>query len=305
MLVSTKGMLEKARNRRYAVGAFNISNLEFLQAVIEAAAAQKSPVIVQTSESGIAYGGIKSLAAMVRTAAEDAKIPVALHLDHGQSIESVRAAIRNGYTSVMIDASHLSLDKNIAATRKAVSIAAAKGVAVEAELGTIGGREDYVRGRIEYTDPQLAQRFVEATGVDVLAVAVGTSHGAYKFSTHARHKLDLRRLAQIAKLVKIPLALHGASGVYRDVVRKASRYGAQLGATTGNSDAEIRASIRLGVSKINTDTDLRLAFTAELRKFIATKPKAIDPREMLGAGRSAVKAMVMKRIQLFGSKGKA
>ena len=305
MLVPSQGMLRKARNRRYAVGAFNISNLELLQAVIEAASSQRSPVIIQTSESGIAYGGIKTLAAMTAIAAEDAKIPVALHLDHGQSLESVRAALRNGYTSVMIDASHLSFEQNIAATKKAVRIASPKGVTVEAELGTIGGREDYVKGRIHYTEPSLARQFVDETGVDVLAVAVGTSHGAYKFAAHTRHKLDVKRLAEISRLVKIPLALHGASGVYRDTVRKAIRYGAQLGTTTGNSDAELRTAIGLGISKINTDTDLRIAFTAELRKFLVNHPPALDPREMLGAARQGVREMATRRIKLFGSSGKA
>jgi len=226
MLTTNKIILNKARKGKYAVGAFNFVNLEVLQGIINAAELEKSPVIVQTTEGAIDYAGIEYLSAIALTSAKKAKVPVALHLDHGKELSYIRAAIKNGYTSVMIDGSHLPFEENIAITRKAVALARKKNVSVEAELGTLGGIEDKVSGKVNLTDPAKAVEFVERTGVDTLAVAIGTSHGAYKFKV--KSKLDFRRLRQIRDVIRIPLVFHGASGIPPDIVKKAVKYGAKL-----------------------------------------------------------------------------
>lgn len=300
MLVNSRLILNKADKGRYAIGAFNVSNLEIMQAVIEGASELRSPVIVQTSESAIKYAGMQNLVAMTRNLSGTAKIPVALHLDHGKTIETIKKAIESGYTSVMIDASDQPFEKNAAITKRIALLAHKKEVSVEGELGTLGGKEDYVSGRAELTDPGMAKEFVEKTGVDCLAVAIGTSHGAFK----AAARLDIKRLKKIKKLVKIPLALHGASGVYRDIVAKAEKYGAKLESAKGNSDTEIQVSIAAGVSKVNTDTDLRLSFTAGLRKCLKEKTNLFDPREIMKEAKNEMKRMVKRRIILFGSSNK-
>ena len=301
---STKKILERARKQRYAVPHFNINNLEIVQGVVQAAVHLKSPIILATSEGAIHYAGMKYLYALARTAAESTSIPIALHLDHGQDMALLKKAIQMGYSSVMIDGSHLPFEKNVAVTRKVVALAHRRGISVEAELGTIGGAEDTVQSRtILYTNPARAKEFVERTGCDSLAVAIGTSHGAYKFQGKATLRQDILR--EIARNVKIPLVLHGASAVPQKVVQEAKKYGARLEHVQGVPDSQIRVAIKNGITKINTDTDLRLAFDAAVRKVIHTQPKDFDPRHILGPAREAIQKVAEQRIRLCGSVKKA
>jgi len=304
MLTTLKQVLAQARKEAYAVGAFNVNNLEILQAVVKAAARLKSPVILQTSEGAIEYAGMRYLKALVHEAAAEHRIPMVFHLDHGRDLAIVRQCIKSGYTSVMIDGSHLPLDENIKVTKKVVQWAHAKGVSVEGELGTIGGAEEKIVARkIIYTDPEAAHDFVEETDVDALAVAIGTSHGAYKFSGMA--SLDIKRLQKIKEVTKIPLVLHGASGVPNWLVKTAEEYGAKLGRPEGVPDDQITQAIKHGICKINTDTDLRLAFDAGVREVIAMAPEDFDPRHILGRARDLMQEVVEHRLKLFGSAGRA
>lgn len=305
-LVSAKEILVPARAKGYAVGAFNTSNLETSQAILEAAAELGAPVLIATSDSAIEYAGHDNLLCTVRGLAERLGVKAALHLDHGADVGVVVGCLRNGWTSVMIDASKLEFEANVAATAEVVKIAHLAGVPVEAELGRLEGIEDKVKveGRdASLTDPEQAQEFVERTAVDSLAVAVGTSHGAYKFKGEPR--LDIDRLAEISRRVSIPLVLHGASGVPADVLERAAKYGAKLPGARGVPDDAIKAAISRGVAKINIDTDLRLAFTAAVRQVLTEKPEVFDPRKILGAGRAAIKDVVRRKIEIFGSAGKA
>lgn len=303
-LVTTKQLLAKATKQHYAVGAFNVNNLEILQAIIWAAEKQCSPVIVQTSEGAIKYAGLEELHAMIRTLAERSSIPMALHLDHGKDLELIKKCIRIGYTSVMIDGSKLPLEQNAVVTKKVVSWAHKKGVSVEAELGTIGGAEDLVSSRnIILADPEVVHEFVQKTGCDSLAVAIGTSHGAYKFSGNPH--LDLKRLQQIRKKTSIPLVLHGASSVPEWLLRTAVQYGAFFPPAKGVPEEQLKQAIKLGIAKINTDTDLRLACDAGIRQFLSQKPEDFDPRHILGAARTVMQRVVEHRMSLFGSSGKA
>ncbi len=315
MLVSSLSLLKKARAHHYAIPAFNVNNLEILQAVMEAATSLKSPVIVQTSEGAISYAGLEMLVAMVRTAAV-AKIPVVLHLDHGKDLNVLKAALKAGYTSVMFDGSALPYAKNKATTKQVVGWAHAKKVAVEAELGVLAGIEDFVRVEdrdAKLTNPEQAADFVRFTGCDSLAVAIGTSHGAYKFSAKGgsafdrknRTHLDIDRLQKIAALVKQPLVLHGASGVLEDVTALAEHYGADLGAARGVLDEDIKKAIHYGVAKVNIDTDLRLAFTAGIREAVADLPRVIDPRKLLQPAKDLMTEVAKRKMTLFGSAGKA
>jgi fructose-bisphosphate aldolase class II len=304
MLATLKQVLAKANKGRYGVGAFNINNLEIVQSIVNAAAKLKSPVILQTSEGAIKYAGMKYLKVIVEEAAEENKIPIVFHVDHGRDLEIIKEAIKNGYTSVMIDGSHLPFDENVAITKKVVGWAHAKGVSVEGELGTIGGAEEKIVARkIIYTDPAVAKDFVAKTGVDALAVAIGTSHGAYKFA--GAGKLDIERLRIIKKALNMPLVLHGASGVPEWLVHAAEHYGAKLGKPGGVPDDQIKAAIKNGINKINTDTDIRLAFDAGVREVIATAPEEFDPRHILGRARELMQDVVEHRIKLFGSVNKA
>ena len=301
-------MLDAAKKDGYAIGAFNTSNLEVTQAIIETAIEKRSPVIVATSPSALTYAGIKHISNIVRDLAEEAPVPVALHLDHGLDFETVVKCIRNGWTSVMIDASKEPFAANVVLTKRVVEVAHLAGVSVEAELGRLVGIEDQVavsEREASLTDPEQAALFVAETGCDVLAVAVGTSHGAYKFK--GEPKLDFPRLREIAGVVSIPLALHGASGVNREVVEKAIHYGAaeKLASAAGVPDEAIRVAIKGGIQKINIDTDLRLAFVSALREILATKPDEIDLRKLLQPGREAMKAVIAHKMDLFGSAGRA
>ncbi|OQX87602.1 fructose-1,6-bisphosphate aldolase, class II [candidate division KSB1 bacterium 4484_87] len=306
MLVSNKEIQTAAQKGKYAVGAFNTSNIEITQAIIEAHEEMNAPVIVATSTSAIKYCGIEVLSSVVRTMAEKAKIPVSLHLDHGTDYDLIVGCIRNGWTSIMIDGSHAPFEENAALTKEIVKICHAVGISVEAELGRLGGIEDNIsvdERDARLTDPDEAVRFVEETNCDTLAIAIGTSHGAYKFKGEA--KLAFDRLEEIRNLVNVPLVLHGASSVIPEVLAKANKYGANLGAAKGVPAEDIKKAIELGITKVNIDTDLRLAFTAGVREILTEKPEVFDPRKIIGAGRSYIKEIVKSKIELLGSANKA
>lgn len=303
MLTKLQTVLNKARKGNYAVGAFNINNMEICQSIIQAAVAQKSPVIIATTEGAIKYAGMDYLKCIAETASKQ-KVPVVLHMDHGRDLKAIKKCIKAGWTGVMYDGSHLPFKENIKNTKKVVKWASKNKVGVEGELGTIGGAEEKIVARkIIYTDPEQAEEFVQKTGISALAVAIGTSHGAYKFKGKA--KLDIHLLKEIRKKVKVPLVLHGASGVPSWLITQAVRYGAELGKPEGVPDDQIRKAVENGINKINTDTDLRLAFDAAVRKFLKEKPKDFDPRHILGSARELMQKVAEHRMEVFGSSGKA
>ena len=305
MLVTNKDLMVPARKNGYAIGAFNVQNLESMSAIAEAATEEKSPVIMQITPSVIKYAGLAYISSLVKTAAELAPVPIAIHLDHGDSFETAVKCIDAGFSSVMIDGSFLSFDENVAVTKRVVNVAHSKGVSVEAELGKLAGVEERSVDEKDaiLTDPEAAVEFVEKTGVDTLAVAIGTSHGAYKFKSEA--KLDLERLKVISEKVSIPLVLHGASSVPQEIVEKANKYGAELSGAKGIPVDQYKKAIPLGIAKINIDTDLRLAFTATVREVLTNSPKNFDPRKILGPARDAMKEVAKGKMRLFGSSGKA
>ena len=304
MFASTLILLQKAQRQHYAVGHFNINNLEIVQGIVQAAQNLKSPVILATSEGGLRYAGMNFLYELALTASELSAVPVALHLDHGKDQDVIQNAIRIGYSSVMIDASQDDFEANVKKTKQIVSLAHRKGVSVEAELGTIGGAEDNVRSRkIIYADADAVHEFVQRTGCDFLAIGIGTSHGAYKFAGKPHLRFDL--LKKIRAKTKIPLVLHGASGVSSSLVKEAQKYGAKLPGVEGVPDSQLRKAIKLGICKINTDTDLRLAFDVGVRKFLKENPKDFDPRHILAPARDMIEKVVEHRLKLCGSVGKA
>ncbi len=305
MLLTNKDLLVPARKRGYAVGAFNINNLEALLAVTEAATEEKSPSIIAVTPGAIKYGGLPYLSNMVKTAAEICPMPLSLHLDHGEEFETVSKCIKAGFTSVMIDGSRLKFEENVALTKRVVDIAHPKGITVEAELGRLAGVEEKTVDEKEavLTDPDSAKEFVDRTDVDALAVAVGTSHGAYKFKAEPR--LDFERLRKISMKIDLPLVLHGASSVPSWIIEKASKYGAELKGAKGIPEQHIKQAISLGIAKINIDTDLRLAFTATIREVLANSPREYDPRKFLGAAKDAMKEVVRSKMRLFGSSAKS
>jgi fructose-bisphosphate aldolase, class II len=302
-LVPGKDLLAAAGAQGRAVGAFNFSNLEFLQAIVAAADARQTPVFLATSEGAISYAGIEYIVAMAQAAAETTKVPLCLHLDHGRGLTLIERCIKSGYTSVMIDASDLPFDENVRQTRAVVEMAHSSGVSVEAELGRLVGREDavFVAERDALLiDPAEATRFVAETGVDSLAPAIGTAHGAFKFK--GEPKLDFERLANVKRLTGgLPLVLHGASSVPAELIEKCHRYGMDVKGARGVPERDLVQAIKLGVNKINVDTDLRLGFAAELRRVFSEQPKEFDPRQYLGCGRDAVKKLVEQKIEIFGS----
>ena len=281
-LVTTNEMLLKAQEGHYAVGAFNVENMEMVMAVLRAAEEMKSPVIMQTTPSTIKYAGLDYYLAMVRTAAARASVPVAMHLDHGDSFELAMQALRTGYTSIMIDGSHESFEDNITLTRRVVDACAPSAISVEAELGKVGGKEDDLEAADDspYTDPQQAKEFAERTEVNSLAVAIGTAHGLYK----GIPKLDFGRLSAIRDVVSIPLVLHGASGVPDDAVRE---------------------SITLGICKVNFATELRIAFSNGVKKYLGENPDVFDPKKYGKEGIENVVALVKEKISVCGSEGRA
>ncbi len=306
MFVNLNKILPKARKGCYAVGHFNTSNLEITQAIFSAAAALKAPVIVATSETAIKYAGIEAISQIVHTLARKAKIPVVLHLDHGKTFELAKMCIKHGYTSVMIDSSHLSFKENVKITRQVIRYAHKRGVTVEAEIGRLAGIEDDIevkKGEAIYTDPEEAATFVQQTDCDALAIAIGTSHGAYKFKATPRLRIDILR--EIAQAVKIPLVLHGASAVKVKWINRVNKFGGRLGQARGVPDTLIKQAVKNGISKINTDTDLRIAFTAGVREYLKKNPKDFDPRKIVGYGRSMIRKVIEDRISTFGSQNRA
>ena len=295
-LVSGLEILAAARAGKYGVGAFNTNDLEITQAIIEAAEETRSPVIVALSEGGLKYGG-DALVALVRYLAERASVPVAIHLDHGSSFASCMRAIRLGFTSVMIDMSHEDEETNIAETRRVVEAAHAVGVTVEAEIGRLGGIEEHVVVSAEeatLTKPDEALRFMQATGADYLAVAIGTSHGPNKGK--GRPYIDHDRIREIAALVPAPLVMHGASGVPSALVERFRTAGGEIKDASGIHEDDVRQAVTQGIAKINTDTDLRLAFTTAVREVLRDTPKEFDPRKLLGPARDEMRRVVVERI---------
>ena len=305
-LMGPREMFAAAYAGRYAVGAFNVNNMEIVQGIMRAAAEEKSPVILQVSAGARKYAGQTYIMKLVEAALiEDPAVPVVVHLDHGPSFEMCKDCIDGGFTSVMIDGSHLPYEENIALTRQVVDYAHPRGVWVEAELGKLAGVEEHVSSAEHvYTDPDQAVDFVQRTGCDSLAVAIGTSHGAYKFKGEA--KLDFPRLEAIsAKLPGYPLVLHGASSVPQEFVELCNKYGGQVGGARGVPEDMLRKAASMGVCKINVDTDIRLALTASIRQFLAEHPEQFDPRSYLAPAREAVKIMVAHKIRnVMGSSGK-
>jgi len=307
-LVTTKEMFLKALDQKYAIGAFNISNMELLQAVTEAGEELKSPLILQVSTSAKKYIKNDYLLKMMEAALKLSSIPLVLHLDHGDSFEICKECIDEGFSSVMIDGSKYDFEKNIEITKQVVDYAHNFGVVVEAELGKLAGEEDDIsveNYEAIYTDPDKAVEFIQRTRCDSLAVAIGTSHGAYKFINEP--KLDFDRLKKIKDLVgqNYPIVLHGASSVLSDLVKMNNDFGGKIENALGVPENMLIEAIKLGVAKINTDTDIRMAFSGAVRQFLAQNPSEFDPRKYLGAGREAVKELVKRKIKIFGSENKA
>lgn len=307
-LVTTKEMFEKSMGEGFAIGAFNINNMEIIQGIVDAAQKQNSPVILQASSGAIKYARIKYLMKMVEAAVEETNIPIAIHLDHGPDFETCKMCIDNGFTSVMIDGSKYSFEENVALTKKVVDYAHERGVVVEAELGQLAGIEDDVNVSEEdakYTDPDQAKEFVERTGCDSLAIAIGTSHGAYKFKGEARLRMDILKQVK-EKIPNTPIVLHGASTVIPELVETCNNYGGDIPGAKGVPDEILHEASLSGVSKINVDTDLRLAFTGEIRKSLAENPSAFDPRKYLTPAREKITEVVEHKIKdVFGSSNKA
>ncbi len=304
-LATLAEVLKNANKQNYAVGAFNTSNLEITKAIVDAAELQDAPVILQTSVGGLNYAGFDYLLSIIKTAAADAGVPVVLHLDHCTDLKLIKKCIDSGYSSVMFDGSLLPFEKNIELTKQVVKMAREKNVSVEAELGTIGGAEDTVKSRrIIYTDPQKAKEFAAETEVDALAIAIGTSHGAFKFND-STNQLDIKRLSIIKKATQMPLVLHGASVVPHDLVSLSQDFGAILGSAQGVSEKELKKAVKNGINKVNVDTDLRLAFTAALRQSIVKNPREFDPRKLLLPSIQLMQNIAEGRIKLLGSSGKA
>ena len=304
MLANPLEYLRAGRASGWAVGGFNVYNLESARAVITAATNLKAPVMIQTSEGAVKHAGFGNIASIVRRLAEEAPVPVALHMDHGKSIEVARAAVEAGYTSVMIDTSRLPLEENIAATREIAEYAHARDVQVEAEIGRLAGIEDLGEEEAEasFTVPEEAVRFATETGVDSLTITIGTSHGAFKFKGEPR--LDFDRLAAIAGRIDNPIVLHGASAVREEDVAFAERYGARLPKATGIPQEFIQRAISLGVAKINTDSDLRLAALGRMRQVLTERPEIFNMYELMGEVEEAIRSSAEARIRLFGSEGK-
>lgn len=305
MLVNPIEHLRAARRDGWAIGGFNVYNLESARAVVDAATNLRAPALVQTSEGAVKHAGLEHISSIVRRLAEASSAPIALHMDHGKSIEVARAAVEAGYTSVMIDTSRLPLDENIAATREVVRYAHDRDVHVEAELGQLAGIEDLGEEEAEatFTVPEEAIRFVRETGVDSLTITIGTSHGAFKFKGQPR--LDFERLAEMAKLIDQPIVLHGASAIPAEDVALAARYGARLPTAQGVPEAFIKRAISLGVAKINTDSDLRLVALSRTRQILAEKPDLFNMYELMGEVEEAIRIAVEARIRMFGSEGSA
>lgn len=306
-LVSTTDMFKKAYEGGYAIGAFNVNNMEIVQGIVDAAKEEQSPLILQVSAGARKYAKHIYLVKLVEASLEDTGLPIALHLDHGDDFEICKSCIDGGFTSVMIDGSKHDFETNVALTKKVVEYAHAHGVVVEGELGRLAGVEDDVNVSEKdalFTDPDQAAEFVERTGVDSLAIAIGTSHGAYKFK--GEPYLDFERLEKVGKLLPgFPIVLHGASTVLPEFVEKCNKYGGNIPGAQGVPEEMLRKAASMSVCKINIDTDLRLAMTASIREFFVENPSEFDPRKYLGPARDAIKGMVQHKIKdVLGSSGK-
>jgi len=315
-LMTTKPMFDLAYDGGFAVGAFNVNNMEITQGIIEACAAEKSPLILQISKGARKYAKMGYLKHIIDAAVDEYPwLPIAIHLDHGDTVDLVQQCVNDGFTSVMIDGSHHPYEENVHVTAEAVKVAHANGVTVEAELGMLGGIEEDVVGLSaeEYekniekflTDPVQAADFAKRTGIDSLAVAIGTSHGAYKFKHEA--KLAFNRVEQIMKTCPgLPLVMHGSSSVPQEFIDLVNKYGGKMPNAKGVPEDQINMAVsKYGVCKVNIDTDLRLALTAKIREVFATKPAEFDPRNYLGPGREAIIGMVRRKLHVLNSAGKA
>lgn len=307
-LVTTKEMFKKAYAGGYAIGAFNVNNMEMIQGIVEAGKEENAPLILQVSSGARKYANPKYLKKLVEAAVEDSGLPICLHLDHGDSYELCKYAIEDGFTSVMIDASHHTFDENVKITKSVVDYAHDHGVVVEAELGRLAGIEDAVNVSEAdscYTDPDQVQEFVSKTGVDSLAIAIGTSHGAYKFKGEAKLRFDI--LEEVGKrLPEFPIVLHGASSVIPEYVEMINKYGGAMPGAKGVPEDMLRKAASMAVCKINIDSDLRLAFTAAIRKHFVENPAHFDPRQYLAPARELIKECVKhKLVNVLGCNGKA
>jgi fructose-bisphosphate aldolase class II len=303
-------MFEKAYSGGYAIGAFNVNNMEIVQGITEAAADLKAPLILQVSKGARAYANHTYLMKLVEAAVEETNLPICLHLDHGDTFETCKSCIDGGFTSVMIDASSKPFEENIALTRQVVEYAHDHGVVVEAELGTLAGIEDEVKVSAEdssYTRPEEVEEFVSRTGCDSLAIAIGTSHGAYKFKPGTKPQLRFDVLEEVSRrLPGFPIVLHGSSSVPQEFVAKINQYGGNMPGAIGVPEDQLRKAASMAVCKINIDSDLRLAMTASIREYLALHPADFDPRQYLKPGRAAIKAMVAHKIvDVLGCDGKA
>jgi fructose-bisphosphate aldolase, class II len=298
-LVTSKEMFKKAYDGKYAIGAFNINNMEILQGIVDAAKEENAPIILQVSPDALRYARHLYLVKLVEAAVEETGLPIVLHLDHGGDFEICKFCIDGGFTSVMIDGSKHPFEENVEMTKRVVDYAHQKGVVVEAELGKLAGIEDAVNVNVAdatFTDPDQAVEFVKRTGVDSLAVAIGTSHGAYKFKGEPR--LDFERLEKISNVLPdFPLVLHGASGVPPQFVEECNKYGGNIPGAHGVTEEMIKKASSMGICKANMDTDFRLAMTASIRKYFAENPEGFDPRKYLGLARDAIKIMVKHKIK--------
>ena len=308
-LVNTKKMFEMAYKNGYAIGAFNVNNMEITQGIIEAVAEEKAPLILQVSRGGRKYASMSYLRAIIDVVVEEnPDIPIAINLDHGDTFETCKQFVDAGFTSVMIDASKLPLEENIAVTKQVVEYAHPRDVVVEAELGQLGGIEEDVVGVDDVSkhvaDPDQVQEFVEKSGCDSLAIACGTSHGAYKFKTAPTLAFDVIEEIQ-RRLPGYPLVMHGSSSVLKEFVDLINKYGGQMPNAMGVPEEMVSRAAKMGMCKVNIDTDLRLALTAKIRQVFAEIPSEFDPRKYLGPGREAIKEMVKHKLHVVGCAGKA
>ncbi|HRU58981.1 MAG TPA: class II fructose-1,6-bisphosphate aldolase, partial [Clostridia bacterium] len=297
-LITSKKMFEKAYKGGYAIGAFNVNNMEIIQGITEAAMEVQAPLILQVSAGARRYAKHVYLMKLIEAALEDTGLPICVHLDHGDSFETCKSCIDGGFTSVMIDGSHLPLEENIKVTRQVVEYAHAKGVVVEGELGRLAGVEDEIKVKKEdssYTDPDEVEEFVSKTGVDSLAIAIGTSHGAYKFQGEAKLRFDILEEVQ-RRLPGFPIVLHGASSVIPEFVEKINKYGGKMPGAQGVPEEMLRKAAGMAVCKINIDSDLRLAMTSSIREYFALHPDHFDPRQYLKPARENIKQLVKHKL---------
>lgn len=309
-LVTSKEMFEKAQKGGYAIGAFNVNNMEIIQGIVEAATEERAPLILQVSSGARKYANQTYLVKLIEAAIIESGLPICLHLDHGDSFELCKSCVDGGFTSVMIDASHHSFEENIKITKQVVEYAHDHGVVVEAELGRLAGIEDAINVSAKdssYTDPDQVQEFVQKTNVDSLAIAIGTSHGAYKFKPGTPVSLRFDILEEVSRrLPGFPIVLHGASSVPQELVAQINKYGGNMPGAQGVPEDMLRKAASMAVCKINIDSDLRMAVTATIRKYFYENPAHFDPRQYLGPARQAVKDVVKhKLINVLGCAGKA